>query len=230
MDIKLEKDRLDKSISKVLEKIKLFTLGFADGDCEIEYKSEEYPIFTEQVFSYQDEAEAMEYLKMNKVIYETAPSTLELVSEKNPYLQQDTHYIKVNKVRFEKLCLKCKKIDKKTESKDSFESGGIELDIKRATLKYKNNRAIPVTPQNKEILFLKTLMSRKGEVVGYKELAKEMSLMSYNEGVTNKDVSREVQDVRKRLVILLTTAGMRKNDIEKTIILIKNTGYKINSY
>jgi len=72
------------------------------------------------------------------------------------------------------------------------------------------------------------LMESK-KVVEYVEIAKRLETNYWHEGVTNKDVAREVQFLRRDLATFLRDkVGMTNKEIQKVIINKKNIGYKLH--
>ena len=69
-------------------------------------------------------------------------------------------------------------------------------------------------------------MKKKG-VVEYKEIAERLDLNCYHPDYENKEYSREVQLIKKKLNPILEKAGMKRGEINKMIIAKKNLGYKM---
>ena len=107
-----------------------------------------------------------------------------------------------------------------------LQCGHLTLNLQQATLTYKNNQPLDISPDTKAVKLLSLLLSRQ-ELVEYVEIAKELYLNCYHEGVTNKDVRREVQFVRRDLAGLLAKSGMTAEEISQLIVSKKNQGYVV---
>ena len=90
-------EKFNNNLRRVLEKIKLYALDF------IEYRTVEYPIFTEHEFDVADEEKILDSLITNGVLEHTQPVRTIIVSEKDPYLQQNIYDFWVNKKLFLEL-------------------------------------------------------------------------------------------------------------------------------
>ena len=107
--------------------------------------------------------------------------------------------------------------------KSMYRCGGLLLDFDRAILQYKDNDPVPITPQNKEIILLRTLMERVGRLVEYLDIYTEL----YPEAHFGKDSPREIQLKKKYLVKLLKKTGMTSKDINDMIQTLTKSGYKL---
>lgn len=104
--------------------------------------------------------------------------------------------------------------------------GNLRVNLKKATLQYKEHVPIEISPNTDEIQLLLFLIKRK-RVVEYKEIAEWLDLNCYHPDYKNEEYSREVQLIRKKLNPILEKAGMKREEINKMIIAKKNLGYKI---
>jgi len=104
--------------------------------------------------------------------------------------------------------------------------GNLKVNLKKATLQYKEYDPIEISPNTDEIQFLLFLM-KKRRVIKYKEVAEWLDLNCYHPDYENIEYSREVQLIRKKLNPILEKAGMKREEINKMIIAKKNLGYKI---
>jgi len=102
----------------------------------------------------------------------------------------------------------------------------LRVNLKKATLQYKEQDPIEISPNTDEIQLLLLLMKKKG-VVEYKEVAERLDLNCYHPDYKNEQYSREVQLIRKKLNPILEKAGMKREEINKMLIAKKNMGYKI---
>lgn len=104
--------------------------------------------------------------------------------------------------------------------------GSLRVNLKKATLQYKEHDPIEISPNTDEIQFLLFLM-KKRRVIEYKEVAEWLDLSCYHPDYENEEYSREVQLIRKKLNPILEKAGMKREEINKMLIAKKNMGYKI---
>lgn len=112
--------------------------------------------------------------------------------------------------------------------KGGISCGDLVLNLKKTTLQYKDRPLIEISPDTSEIKFLLLLMKNK-RVVEYKEFAEKLDLNSYQPDFNNKDYSREVQLIKKKVNAILEDAGMTREQINNMIIAKKNLGYKMVS-
>ncbi|MDP1722643.1 MAG: hypothetical protein Q8L37_05525 [Candidatus Gottesmanbacteria bacterium] len=85
---------------------------------------------------------------------------------------------------------------------------------------------------NKPFLFLSALLAKQGIVVNYKELAQSLELNAYHEGVTDRDIKREVQEVKKALLLQLKSLGVPAKQIDRISVAIKpkkGMGYRLDT-
>jgi len=115
------------------------------------------------------------------------------------------------------------------KKKKIIELNGLTLDLTKATLQYKKSPSFEISPTSQEIRLLLLLASHKNQVMEYKDLAKELDLNCYHEKVENKDVSRDVQFIKRDLTKILGKAGMMKAEINRLILIKTNVGYKLAS-
>jgi hypothetical protein len=113
-------------------------------------------------------------------------------------------------------------------SVQQFSCGNIMINLDQAIMKYKANNPVEISPDNDEIQMLVFLMKNKGIVKKYIEIAKELNINCYHKAATNSDVAREVQFLRRDLATFLRKkVGMSDEEINRMIIVKKNTGYKL---
>jgi len=111
-------------------------------------------------------------------------------------------------------------------TKKVLQCGGLKINIGKATLQYKNKPPLEISFANHAIKFLLLLLNRD-EIVEYTEIARELFLPSYREGIKNKAVARDIQFVRRDLGKTLKRAGMSGKEINAMIKPRKNSGYII---
>lgn len=102
----------------------------------------------------------------------------------------------------------------------------LKVDLTKGILQYRNNKPIEITSEQDEIRFLVLLM-REDKILEYKEIAKQLEMNCYHEGVINSDIAREVNFLKRNLATVLKRAGMRKNDIATMILTKRKVGYKL---
>ncbi len=107
-----------------------------------------------------------------------------------------------------------------------FTWGELSLNLLKGTMQYKNNKPKEITPEQDEIKFLVLLM-KADTILEYKEIAKELEMNCYHDGVTNSDVAREVNFIRRNLVTILKDTGMSDKDIKLMILTKRKAGYKL---
>lgn len=221
--------KMDINILYVLKKLKKISLDLINEDAIVEYRTLEYPDFTKSEFGYPEEQSVIDLLIRNGVVSESEPGGVVITSDRNPYLQQNIYYFRIDKQKFLKLYKNTKRrVEKNDFSTDKvLVCKDLILNIKSATLQWIKNEPITITPENQEIKLLTILMKNKNEVVQYTRIAKKLNLNCYREGVLNKDVAREVQDIKKELNKNLYEAGLKKKDINDMIIAIRGSGYKL---
>jgi len=118
-------------------------------------------------------------------------------------------------------------IKKAVDSTKIFECGELKINLLKTTMQYKNKPPIDISPDNDIIKFLVHLIKSKGEVVEYVEIAKNLGLNCHHEGVSNKEVARGVQYLKRDARKVLKQAGLTKEEVEKMITAKKNIGYKL---
>lgn len=118
--------------------------------------------------------------------------------------------------------------DSAKDNRQVFVCGNLRVDIDEGVVNYKNNRPVEVEPNNKNIKFLTLLIKSKG-IVEYEQIAKELKMDCWHEGVINRDVARDVQFLRRDLVVFLRDkVGFTKREIRNMIVNKKNIGYKVS--
>ena len=101
----------------------------------------------------------------------------------------------------------------------------LKLDPLKGTLQYKNNKPKEITTERDEIKFLILLM-KTDTILEYKVIAKQLEMNCYHDGVTNSDVAREVNFIRRNLATMLKDTGMTDKDIGAMILTKRKVGYK----
>lgn len=114
------------------------------------------------------------------------------------------------------------------EEEDILEWKTLKLNLSKGTLQYKNNSPKDVSPGEEEIKFLALLMRAK-RIVEYTEIARELKMNCYHPGITNEDIARNVQYLRRDIVPILEEVGMTRSDIKRMIVSIRNRGYKLRT-
>ena len=114
------------------------------------------------------------------------------------------------------------------EQENVLEWRDLKLNLSRGTLQYKKNLPKDVSPSEAEIMFLAFLMRTK-RIVEYTEIARELKMNCYHPGVTNEDIARNVQYLRRDIASILEEVGMTRSDIKGMIASIRNRGYKLRT-
>lgn len=107
-----------------------------------------------------------------------------------------------------------------------FTWGKLKLDLLKGILQYKNNKPKEITTEQDEIKFLILLM-KADAILEYKVIAKQLEMNCYHDEVTNSDVAREVNFIRRNLVTILKDVGMTDKDIGSMILTKRKVGYKL---
>jgi hypothetical protein len=107
----------------------------------------------------------------------------------------------------------------------TYTCGDLTLDLSKAIIRYKD-KVREISPTQIEIRLL-TLLMRADRVFEYSEIAGRLELNSYQKGITNKDIARTIQYIRRDLAPILESVGMTKEGIENLILTKRNFGYKI---
>ncbi|HEY4694457.1 MAG TPA: hypothetical protein VIH52_00630 [Candidatus Nanoarchaeia archaeon] len=112
-------------------------------------------------------------------------------------------------------------------SGESFQCGELQVNLAQGVIVYKSGIQVEVSPDN-SVMKLLVFLIKSNKVVTYVEIAKSLGMNCWHEGVTNKDVAREVQFLKRDLATLLKDkVGMGNKEIESMIIAKKNIGYKL---
>lgn len=115
------------------------------------------------------------------------------------------------------------------DSKRILKWRNLKIDIDQQTIQYGNTSPQEVSLGTNPMKLLILLLEQR-KVVQYVEIAKTLNLNSYHEGVTNDDVARDVQGVRRDLVThLMATVGIKKEEIGQMIVRKTKEGYKIGN-
>lgn len=128
--------------------------------------------------------------------------------------------------KFEKLYKKYKRKFPKELQKNVLRYGLLKLDLVKGKISYSNLPAVEVELNQKSIKLLILLMRNK-RVVEYHEIAKDLKLNCWREGVVNSEISHQVNSIKKDLVNLLKKAGMSNAEIHKMITNKEKIGYKL---
>lgn len=114
--------------------------------------------------------------------------------------------------------------------KKGVQWGGILIDLDHATLQYKENPAIEIVPKNAEIKWLLCVLRKEGEVAEHTEIAVATGIITDQQSdKTNQAVARRVQFIRKRVVLVLKSAGMTPAEIKQMLLSKPGIGYAARS-
>ena len=108
-----------------------------------------------------------------------------------------------------------------------FKINGITLDLKKCTLKYRNE--VSVSPNHKPIQLLALLMERSPNLVRNTEIGQSLGLKSYHEGCLDRSehLKKDIQAIRRDLGTMLKKVGFPKTSLTKIIIAQANAGYQM---
>lgn len=180
-----------------------------------------------------------DFYKPFTTLYETENLDLDDI-QKRMYMcydQIDTtyhkyHADKLKKLPHQKLFNAVKKyisaFPRRQASHNMLECNGLVLDLKRGTIKYKTNPPKEISVDNQAVRFLILLMQNKGDIIEYKNIAKELQLNFYHDGISNEDAAEDTRYLKRDLHSLLRNIGMPDDDFKFFITTQKNVGYKLN--
>lgn len=104
--------------------------------------------------------------------------------------------------------------------------GGIFIDLNHATLQYKENPVIEIVPKNAEIKWLLCVLRKQGQVAEHTEIAVATGIITNQQSdKNNQAVARQVQFIRKRVVLVLKDAGMTPTEIKQMLLSKPGIGY-----
>lgn len=116
--------------------------------------------------------------------------------------------------------------DSSSSTDKVLECGSFKINLDQSTIQYKDGTPSEISTGINIVKLLILLIENK-RVIPYTEIAQKLKLNCYHEGVTNKDVAREVQFLRRDLGDFLVKIGMSKTEIQGMFISKKNVGYKL---
>lgn len=114
-------------------------------------------------------------------------------------------------------------IDKAEEKIIQF--GNITLNVKKSFLQYKKNPPVEISPTSREIVLLTYLINNTNSIVEYLDIAKLLNPAENYDYLSNTDVARQVQFVRRDLVKILKRAGLTRSELRKLITAKTCLGY-----
>jgi len=159
--------------------------------------------------------------KVEQLFLQTGGKTFPLDKDTKDFLKGIDKAIKTHKEINEA------EMDRLTFGSKILVCGRLELNLRKATLRYKDFKPVEISPDTNEIKLLSFLMQAK-RLVKYKEIAKKLDLNCYHPDYTNKQHARDIQFLRRDLNPILEKAGMTRKEINKMITAKKNTGYKLH--
>lgn len=200
MNIFQEEKRLDKNVFIVLKKLRTCSLNLINEDAEIKYESVDYPVFSEEDFSFSDEIEAIGKLTELNVIFETKPCVTIITSEKDPYLQRTVYYFKIDKPVFTRLYKQYKRFDEQAEK-----------DSKGLLTIYPNGQTNYISPSGKQyeakfgadtnsFRLLALMVKEPNKLFLFSELAGHLREARSDSDATDERRARDtVQAIRKKM-------------------------------
>lgn len=110
-----------------------------------------------------------------------------------------------------------------------IEHHGLSYHLRSCELRYKNNEAITISPNKREMKFFLFLYKHKGEARSFKEIAKEVGTPEYldNPELENQDYTEEVSNLKRDLRKLLKSVKMPTAEFDKMIQRVPKLGYKL---
>ncbi len=115
------------------------------------------------------------------------------------------------------------------ESSQVIEHNSLSYDLKSCELRYKDGKAITVSPNKREMKFFLFLYKHKGEACPFKDIAKEVGTPEYvgNPELENQDYTEEVSALKRDLQTLLRSVKMPLIEFNKMIKRVPKFGYKL---
>ena len=116
-----------------------------------------------------------------------------------------------------------------SENSQVIEHRGLSYNLMSCELRYKNSKAITVSPNKREMKFFLFLYKHKGEACSFKDIAKEVGTPEYidNPELENQDYTEEVSNLKRDLRTLLRSVKMPLIEFNKMIERIPKLGYKL---
>jgi len=135
--------------------------------------------------------------------------------------------LEINRKKFDEVYTEYLRVSTHTADGKVLECGLLKINLDQGVIRYNDKMPAEISPDDKKIRFLVFLMENK-KVVEYAEIAKKLDVNWWQEGLTNKDVARDVQFLRRDLATFLRDeVSMTNREIQKMIINKKNIGYKL---
>jgi DNA-binding response OmpR family regulator len=116
-------------------------------------------------------------------------------------------------------------------------AGKLSYDLDKCQLKY-GNKTETITPESREIKFLRSLHNRAGMVVKYKDIARDANLQGYkyyhencgesHEEINNQALSDDVAMLRRDFRSLVLSLGMPDSEFKRLITNVTKRGYMLN--
>lgn len=136
--------------------------------------------------------------------------------------------------RIGEICANLSQLDNepfKTRAVNVLEYDGINLDLDRGLLSYRDLQEIDISKelQTQPGKFLKLLIERQGAIVPYSEIARELDINSYNEhDVSNLDLDNDtiktrICDIRSKQLKPFLLPFM----LDERVVSVPKLGYKI---
>lgn len=120
--------------------------------------------------------------------------------------------------------------DIQTKEKDRvLQVSNVIYDISKGKLQFKEKLSIDVQPENQDVKYLALLLSANGSIVRNAEAAKLLKLNGYRDQMTDKDMSLEIQAIKKKVKALLIRCGMSSQEVDDFIRSVKGAGYKLST-
>lgn len=112
-------------------------------------------------------------------------------------------------------------------AKNELVCGKLRVDLDQGVIHYGNNNPVEISPDNNIVKLLVVLMQSR-KIAEYTEIAKNLEINCWHEGTTNREVSREVQFLKRDLITFLRdNVHMTNKEIKEMIVAKKNLGYKL---
>lgn len=115
------------------------------------------------------------------------------------------------------------------EDSQTIKHNGLFYNLKSCELRYKDGKAITVSPNKREMKFFLFLYKHRGEACLFKDIAKAVGTPEYvdNPELQNQDYTEEVSTLKRDLQKLLRSVKMPLVEFNKMIKRVPKFGYKL---
>lgn len=137
----------------------------------------------------------------------------------------------------EKKLKKSSSIGAVSTKAEIIKCGKLIYDLDKCQLSYGNKKTM-ISPESREIRFLRSLYEKRGMVKEYKDIARDAQLSSYtyyhvdceypHEEIKNKDLANDVAMLKRDFRTMVLSLGMPKEEFNSFITTVTKKGYMLN--